>query len=98
MGQIGVGTAEIEVKFQSCHGSPLLAKGTDLMLERPCVARLLKQLPIRLSDRVGPHEPVGIEIRQCFLSLALCNPTAYKGGVDSRIDDQVGDVNILGPE
>ena len=98
MAQIGVGAAEIEQEFNLAHDFTILAEGSDLHFEGPCVARLLIKLPIGLGDRRRPHQTVGIEVFKSFVSFALPDPFAHPGSVDAGIDDQMRDMNIFGTE
>src|SRR5271170_3727843 len=78
--------------------SPFFSERTDLLLERPRVARLLIELPVRIRDRFRTHETPGIKIVQCGFAFALFDPFAHPRGINAGIDDQMGDVNIPGTE
>src|SRR5439155_796123 len=83
-------------KWNSTLGmaSPFLCEGANLALERPGVAGLLINLPVGLGDRCRPHQPAWIEIGEGGFALPLLDPLAHPGGVDARIDDQMGDVDV----
>src|SRR5262245_35163313 len=98
MAQVGVGAAEVEMELHLDHGSPLLAGGTDRELERPRVGWLLVAVPVRLRHRVAPHQPAGREVGERRVPRALPDPLADPGGVYARIDDEVGDVDVLRTE
>src|SRR5262245_21071935 len=78
--------------------SPLLAKGAYFLFENPGAARLLIKLPIGFRDGRRRHDTVRIEVVERSLTFALANPLAYPGGVHARIDDQMGDVDVLWPQ
>src|ERR1700730_9896372 len=78
--------------------SPFFRKGSDLALERPGVGRLLIDLPISLGDRGRPHPPTRIELGESRLALPLLDPLAHPRGVDTGVDDQMGDVDVLRTE
>jgi hypothetical protein len=93
-----IGAAKIEVEFDVDHASPFFRKGPDLALERPGVARLLKDLPIGLGNRRRPHRPAGVEVGECRFSFPLPDPLAHPGGIDAGVDHQVGDMDAPRPE
>src|SRR5262249_2221767 len=67
-------------------------------LERPRVGWLLVEVPVRLRHRVGPHQPAGREVGERCVPRALPDPLADPGGVYARIDDEVGDGDVLRTE
>ena len=68
------------------------------MFESPGIARLLVQLPIGLGDRCRPHQSIGIKIIERFLAFALADAFADPSGIDAGIDDEMGDMDVLGAE
>src|SRR5262249_51060938 len=68
------------------------------LLEHPGAARLLIDLPIRLGNGCRRHQAVWIEVIENGLSFALPNTLAYPRSVHARIDDQMGDVDVLWPQ
>src|SRR6202044_182802 len=75
---------------------PLFAERAYLKLESPGAARLLIKLPVGCRDGRGRHQQIRIVER--FLAPELFTPLAHPGGIDAGVDDQVGDMNIFGPE
>src|SRR5215831_13601360 len=75
---------------------PLLAKGTDFHLERPRALRLLVKLPIGARDRCGRHQQIRVVERVCTKSLETTLPHPF--GVNTGIDDEMRDVDILRPQ
>src|SRR5438874_12553892 len=96
MGQVGVGAAEVEVKFHPHHGSPFLGGGTYLELECPGFGGLVVELPVRVRHRVGPHQPAGSEPGGGGVPLALSAPLANPGRVHPGMDDEVADGDVPG--
>src|SRR5262249_35010100 len=88
------GAAEVEMKFRPDHGSPFLGGGADLELERPGVGGLLVEVPVRVRDRVGPHQPAGREPGERYFPLALTDPLADPGGVRTGVEDEVRPVDV----
>src|SRR5262245_21552129 len=80
------------------YPSPFLAKWTYFLFEHPGVARLLIELPIGLGDRCRRHQAVRIEVVECGLAFALPDALAHPRGVHAGIDNEMGDVDILGPK
>src|SRR5215813_14668107 len=78
--------------------SPFFCKGSDLPLERPGVARLLIKLPIGLGNGGRPHQPARIEIGERRLALTLLDPLAHPCSVDTGIDHQMRNVDVLRTE
>src|SRR5260370_7646598 len=78
--------------------SPFFGEGADFLLEGPCVARLLVELPIRLGDRGWPHETFDIEVLHCLVALAFPDSIAHPSGIHAGIDHEMGDVVIARPE
>src|SRR5262245_12128749 len=78
--------------------SPFLAERPDLDLEAPRVARLLIEHPVGVGDRLRPHQPLWRQVRERFFALARADALAHESGVDSRIDHEMRDVDILRPE
>src|ERR1700730_1854217 len=74
--------------------SPCLSERTDFQLKGPRVVRLLIKLPIGLGDRDGPHQTAGIETVQRRFAFTFFDPLAHPRGIDSGVDDQMGDMNI----
>src|SRR5260370_39429506 len=79
-------------------GSPFFAEGADLLLEGPRVARLLIELPVGLGDRRRPHQAFEIEVLHRLVTLALPDSIAHPRGIHSRIDHEMGDVDVLRSE
>jgi hypothetical protein len=79
-------------------GSPLLAERAYFQLESPGVARLLVQLPIGLGDHCRPHRSIGIKIIERFLAFTLADAFADPLGIDAGINDEMGDMDVLGTE
>src|SRR5271168_1745984 len=75
---------------------PLFAERAYLQFESPGAAWLLVKLPIGRGDGCGRHQQVRIVER--FLAPELLATLAHPGGIDAGVDDQVGDMNIFGPE
>src|SRR5260370_9703860 len=78
--------------------SPFFGEGADFLLEGPCVARLLVELPIRLGDRGWPHETFDIEVLHCLVALAFPDSIAHPSGIYAGVDHEMGDVDISRPE
>src|SRR3954470_24459154 len=72
---------------------PLLTEGADFQLEGPGAPRLLIELPIGRRDRGRRHQQIGIveRIGAERFQAPLPNPL----GVDARIDNEVGDMDVL---
>ena len=58
--EVGTGTGGL---------TAFLAERADFQFRCPGIARLGVQRPIGVRHRVGPHQPIGIEVRQCFRAL-----------------------------
>src|SRR3546814_20473077 len=71
----------------SVTGSPWFVKRPDLCKERPGVARLVREVEDFVGDRRRRNEEVVGLVGQAF---------ALQGQVDSRIDNEIGDMQALG--
>ena len=65
------------------------------MLERPRVARLLLQRPVRLGDRLRAHQLVGREVRESLFAAGSLDSLAHESRIDTGIDDEMCDVDVL---
>src|SRR6202011_206870 len=72
---------------------PLLPERADFQFKCPGAARLLVQLAVRGRDRGRRHQQVRIVER--FLAPKLFAPLAHPGSIDTGIDNQVRDVDVL---
>src|SRR5260370_37713102 len=79
-------------------GSPFFAEGADLLLEGPCVVRLLEKLPIPLGDRGRPHEPFEVEVLHRVVALAFPDSIAYPRSIHACVDHEMRAVDISRPE
>src|ERR1700736_1092009 len=77
---------------------PFLSEGTDLVLERPGIARLLIELPIGFRHRSRPHQAVRIEILDRLGALPADDELAHPLGIDAGVDHEMGDMDVLGTE
>src|ERR1700751_1621169 len=76
--------------------SPLLAEGTDLEFERPGSLRLLVKLPVGLRDRGWRDQQ--IRIVESLLSPELLPAFPHPGRIDTGIDDEMRDMDVLGAQ
>src|SRR5260370_28885256 len=79
-------------------GSPFFAEGADLLLEGPCVVRLLEKLPIRLGDRGRPHESFEVEVLHRLVAFAFPDSIAHPRSIHACVDHDLRDVDISRPE
>src|SRR4051812_8120126 len=56
---------------------PLLAERTNLVLERPRVARLLVELPVGVRDGSWPHQDIGRKTVHGVCAHAFLAPLAH---------------------
>src|SRR4030088_3028620 len=78
--------------------SPLLAEWVALMLESPGIARLLIELPVGFGDRGRAHQAIRIQILERLRSLAVHDQLPYPFGIDAGVDDEMGNMDVLGAE
>src|SRR5439155_1660282 len=76
--------------------SPALAVRAQVELERPRVARLVMEHPVGLADRRRVHQRVGRQRGE--VAPGGLDALAHEGGVDARVDHEMRDVDVLGPE
>src|SRR6266481_4201200 len=75
---------------------PLLAEGPDFMLEGPGVAWLLIELPVSLCDGSRTHQAIRIEVFDRLRAFAARDQLPYPLGIDTRIDNEMGDMDVFG--
>src|SRR5713226_4547154 len=75
---------------------PLLAERPNFVFEGPGVARLLIELPIGFRDRRRAHQAIGIEILDRLRALPANDELAHPFGIDTGVDHQMGDMDVLG--
>src|SRR5258706_16412994 len=78
--------------------SPLLAERADLVLESPGIAPLLIELPVGFGDRRRPHQAIRIQILERLRSLAVHDQLPHPFGIDAGVDDEMGNMDMLGTE
>ncbi len=65
---------------------------------RPAVAFLRVQIPVSLGDGLRVHELVGFDGSDRRIAAARADAFAHELGVDARVDDEMGDVDVLRPQ
>src|SRR5260221_8894747 len=75
---------------------PLRAEGPDFMLEGPGVARLLIELPVSLCHSRRTHQAIRIEVFDRLRAFAARDQLPHPLSIDTRIDHQMGDMNVFG--
>jgi hypothetical protein len=81
------------------HGSalsPRLAEGTDFEVEGPGALRLLVELPIGFSHGSRRHQEGGVIQR--VRPESFDPPLTHPFGINAGADDEMGDMDVLGPE
>src|SRR5260370_216645 len=75
---------------------PLLAEGSDFVLEGPGVARLLIELPVSLRDSSWTHQAIRIEVFDRLRAFAARDQLPHPLSIDTGIDHEMGDMNVFG--
>src|SRR4029077_20919407 len=101
--KVGVGAAEIEMKFDLCWhlsvsmllslASPGVVTGSQIHLMRPARAALLGELKVDLGDRLRIEDAVAV-----LEGGALGKVAADEFRIDGAIDHHMGDLNALRPK
>src|SRR5258708_2832745 len=76
--------------------SSITALPLPLLAEGPGVARLLIELPVSLCDSSRTHQAIRIEVFDRLRAFAARDQLPHPLSIDTRIDHQMGDMDVFG--